>query len=269
MAERQQFGFLMTDQHSSSACPNESVWFNLANSSDAMSREESLALLAHAAECDHCGPRLRNAVRSSQPLPAPAPGRWWWAAAAMLVLTLAGGFLWFKQQKPDPLALLAKSASQQRPFPYRIPGVDFAPVTLTRGPSSAGKDLLAAQIALSRLPSRPDLERPRALLALLTSDPSAPELYRSVLALTPNNPDLITEYAISLALADQPQAAIAQLESALQLSPTHLAALFNLALLRQQIGSPAASSTWQRYLSLDPNSPWANEARRQVLVLSR
>ena len=59
------------------------------------------------------------------------------------------------------------------------------------------------------------------------------------------------------------------LNKALNLDPTLLEVRFNKALCLQQMGLPGqAREAWQDYLKYDPDSPWAEEAKRNLRTLS-
>src|SRR4029079_8760485 len=55
------------------------------------------------------------------------------------------------------------------------------------------------------------------------------------------------------------------LDQAITLAPKMLEARFNRALCFEQLGLPEeAKKAWQEYLQIDPNSKWADEARRHI-----
>ena len=61
---------------------------------------------------------------------------------------------------------------------------------------------------------------------------------------------------------------LAHLEKALQLDESLLEARFNRALLYEQMHLPERAKTdWQRYIEKDPNSGWADEARKRLAQL--
>lgn len=67
--------------------------------------------------------------------------------------------------------------------------------------------------------------------------------------------------------AELPQA-LADVDRALQLDARNAAALFNRALIVEQLGARAqARVAWQRYLDVDPNSEWSAEAREHFRAL--
>jgi CHAT domain-containing protein len=134
--------------------------------------EREAALVAHAAGCGYCGPRLRDAIddlraeitpeeqvmidglRTStgagrkelvdQLVSMSAPRRrWtpvrWGAVAAAVAVAVAGGlwWKWYSDSRPD--ALMARAYSDWRTTELRIPGASYsAPVSVTR--SAKGLD---------------------------------------------------------------------------------------------------------------------------------
>jgi tetratricopeptide (TPR) repeat protein len=70
-------------------------------------------------------------------------------------------------------------------------------------------------------------------------------------------------------LGDRP-AALSEYQTALDLHPRYADAHYNIALLYEATGQVLLSVRhWKAYLKLDPKSPWANEARRQLNRLYR
>jgi Tfp pilus assembly protein PilF len=68
----------------------------------------------------------------------------------------------------------------------------------------------------------------------------------------------------------QLQKAGAEFRTAVQMDTSFLTAVFNLALFYERTNAPAqAEAQWKRYLELDSNSDWANEARERLQGISR
>lgn len=69
--------------------------------------------------------------------------------------------------------------------------------------------------------------------------------------------------------AGRPEAARRQLEQAVARDPAYADAVYNLASAAFAAGDrDAAGRGWQRYLELDPDSPWARKARHGLAVLA-
>jgi CHAT domain-containing protein len=63
--------------------------------------------------------------------------------------------------------------------------------------------------------------------------------------------------------------ALAAADAALRIDPALPEALFNRALILEHLGlRDAARAAWQRYLAVDPNSPWGREAERHLQGLA-
>lgn len=155
-------------------CPPEEIWLEIASG---LKRDDSGQLLGHAASCDLCGPRFRQAIedtsdnttgeedriiaslRTSQPhwqrefagelevsFTKPKTGRWipgkrWMlvtSLATVLGLVCAVVFFRFSFQS-SPERLLAKAYGENRTLELRIEGANPGPMMLERG--SGGVDI--------------------------------------------------------------------------------------------------------------------------------
>jgi tetratricopeptide (TPR) repeat protein len=213
--------------------------------------------------------------------------------AAVLAILVAGGLLWrsYSRRSDIERGLLALNEAyrQQRPGEERITALGYAPAPATRGDSSdkfnyAARDraerLLqdaaheqgsaAALHALGQLylAERQYDKAIEQLKAALKSDPEDARLQSDLGAALmergnnepPGAPDgaSLTDFALSLE----------HLNRALALDASLADALFNRALLYQSMKVPRqAADDWRHYLELDPNSPWAAEARRNLKLL--
>ncbi len=113
-----------------------------------------------------------------------------------------------------------------------------------------------------------------ALVNILWGDTAGIWLHESIsylqaAARLANDPDVLADLAAShLLRAERQQTprdlleAVEQAERALQLDSTNVAAIYNLALALDRLGlDDEATSAWERYLRVDPESGWATEAR--------
>ena len=157
-------------------CPPDSVWLELA----ARIRPSPERLLRHAAQCDHCGALLRDAVedltgectpqeeaqiaglasatpkwqkdlarslitgaRGSAPAdPRPHPLRFWplYAVAAVVLIILSTWGVLYRSPTHSTQLLLADAYSEHRTLELRIPGAKQAPVRLERGAGLSNLD---------------------------------------------------------------------------------------------------------------------------------
>jgi len=84
--------------------------------------------------------------------------------------------------------------------------------------------------------------------------------------------DLSAAYLAAAAKGDgaQTSAAVRAAERAATLDPNLSAAQFNRAVALQSLGAyDAAAQAYERYLTLDPASPWSAEARMRRTLLPR
>ena len=57
---------------------------------------------------------------------------------------------------------------------------------------------------------------------------------------------------------------------ALDVDPGHLPSLYSLAVSQEKMGEESkAKGTWKKYLELDPDSEWADEARARLGALEK
>jgi CHAT domain-containing protein/tetratricopeptide (TPR) repeat protein len=220
---------------------------------------------------------------------------------AIVVVAIALGVwrVFFHQSEVDK-GLLALNAAyrEQRPIESRISRLDYAPFIETRGPGQPERvDALArdrAELTLNNaVNERRDAAAHHALgkvyLAKKQFD-DAIRQFEEALKGDPKNPQLYSDLgAASLEIgkidldkgkADPASQAagngmeelarsLETLNKALELNPNLLEALFNRALCRQYMMLPSkAEEDWREYLKRDSTSPWAEEARRKLKLVS-
>ncbi|HLW52346.1 MAG TPA: CHAT domain-containing protein [Candidatus Angelobacter sp.] len=235
------------------------------------------------------------------PLPArtlkPETGRnfAWWpravAAAGLAAIVAIAATVWFRTREPDVNHLLAQAYTEQRTEELRIADAGFAPMRVERGPAGGAQSrsllsrpaslLRAEELIAAKLAARPfdaywlhakaraDLldghyeAAMESLQRALESDPGAPQLLT----------DLATAYAQRARTTHHPEddgKAIELLGTALARTPDDAVALFNRAVICERFFLyTQAQDDWQRYLRLDPNGPWADDARRRLADLQQ
>jgi len=184
---------------------------------------------------------------------------------------------------PPPVEnLLADAYTTQRPLEFRIPGVAWGPIRVVKGAAGGSSldrppALLESEAMIARqLAKHPDDPRwlqARGLAELLDRDfDSAIADFQRCLTLQPGSPRLMIQLASAhFARAEtansQPdyQAALNFLSRALKIAPDDPVALFNRAIVYQKLNLYSQSiEDWRQYLRVDPNSKWADEARKRL-----
>ncbi len=219
-----------------------------------------------------------------------------WQLAALAMLVLATGFgVWraFFYESPvdQGLFALARAYRERRPLETRISGFAYAPFVVTRGANdnqANSLDLDEAEVLLRKAArEKPDAAglRGLGLLYLAKKDfAKAITQFEQALKLEPQNARLHSELGTALLEKSQLskqqndsqqsaleiRRALEELNQALNLDSSLLEALFNRALCRQMMALDSqAVAGWQEYLQKDSSSPWAEEARRNLLQIEK
>jgi tetratricopeptide (TPR) repeat protein len=215
--------------------------------------------------------------------------RWAGPAAAAALLAVAGA-LWIKRSPSlsSTNQLIAKAYTAQRPVELRFPGASYGPLRQERGEIDPRRskmneppELLEAetQIArgLARLPQDAGWLQAKARADLFEGQyDSAINALHQAQVIRPDDPslelDLATAYferaEANLGSADHDAdytLALKSLDEVLTNNPNDLAALFNRAIVHEQLKKVSeAIADWQRYLRIDPAGEWAQEAKRRM-----
>jgi CHAT domain-containing protein/cytochrome c-type biogenesis protein CcmH/NrfG len=191
----------------------------------------------------------------------------------------------YESQTSKGLNALKQAYREQRPFEARISGFDYAPLPNTRGgkPSIDKKyQDLAEKLLLEATIEKPDAEAHHALgrlyLAKGEFDPAIAE-FEEALKTRPASAQLHSDMGVALlekanaASANEEQGkklealgkSLEHFNKAVELDAALLEALFNRALCYDSLLMlQPAKTDWQKYLEKDPNSKWADEARRRL-----
>jgi CHAT domain-containing protein/cytochrome c-type biogenesis protein CcmH/NrfG len=214
------------------------------------------------------------------------------ATAAALLLIGLGVVVWrvFQNQPEVDRGLIALRAAygDRRSVEARIADFGYAPTSQQRGESGKVNDIqreLAARLLLHAVAEHPSAETHHALgqfyLAGHQFDKAIDQL-KEALRLDPKNAKshsdlgaaLLEEGRLHSSEAERQDAAeefaesLQHLNRALQLDNSLLEALFNRALLYQEMKLPSqAEADWRSYLDKDPGSRWAEEARKKLREL--
>ncbi|MEZ5352256.1 MAG: CHAT domain-containing tetratricopeptide repeat protein [Bryobacteraceae bacterium] len=231
--------------------------------------------------------RMAKAMAASMPSAPRVEGGRWLAYAATLILCLGGGWWGYTQWSAgQPEQLIAAAYGEQRPFEFRIPGGAHGPVRVERG---AGRSSFSRPRGLLRAVERIGAElkktpddskwlrlRARAEMLEWDADAAVSTLARA----TDNNPDdpavladLGLAHALRAEAADRSVDygyAIEYLSRALKARPDYKEALFNRAIVYERMFVyDEALKDWERYLTLDPSGPWADEAQRHKAEIEK
>ena len=216
---------------------------------------------------------LRRPLFPRVPVPA-------WAYTAAGVLLAA--FVFIMTLPPPVEELLAAAFTSQRNLEPRIPDAAYGPVRVVKGSAGVsrldrppallqGEAMIARQLAKN--PDDPRWLQARGLAELLDRDfDSAIADFQRSLTLQPGSLRLMIQLACAHfqraeAGNSQPdyRTALDLLNRALKISPDDPVALFNRSIVYQRMHlQNQAIEDWRHYLRVDPNSKWADEAKKRL-----
>ena len=206
-------------------------------------------------------------------------------ALAVLIIVGVVGFFALKNysNRSDVLVALNKAYKAERPLDARISDFEYAPTKNTRGAGDKANNIeseLAKTLALKSVSENPTPENLQALgrvyLAEKEFDKAAEQLSKAV-KLAPDNAKIHNDLGVAL-MEKAKRLEEGKLENlaksneefakAIELDKNLLDAYFNQALCIQELNLPnQAKEAWQKYLELDPNSQWSEEARKNLNTL--
>jgi CHAT domain-containing protein/TolA-binding protein len=247
------------------------------------------AVLAHLATCERCiaGAAFVTQMNAEEEPPrtnvVPMRRRnrttWIGIAAALVIIAGIAAFVMRSRAQPGISTLIAAAPASYRTIEPRITGFPWAELQRLRAeaPAQDPESLRlggAAGEVLTRAErdSSDEAVHAAGVAKLLLQQPTeAIEQLRasaekSNAASTWN--DLAAAYYTSAVRdgrsADLPRA-LAAADRAIALDPSLHEARFNRALILERMGlRDAAAAAWREYLTRDPSSPWAAEARRRA-----
>lgn len=234
------------------------------------------------------GPGRIADVRPSRPWYHVFQNPQWRTAAAVLLIFVAGAGVWrlyfYRNDVDKGLLALNEAYKAARPVEARVTGLGYAPFSVTRGPNDVNSRELdrSAALLLNAASEKPNPESLHALgrLYLLNREfDKAIQQFEEAIKTTPNNAQLQSDLGAALLekgklerATDQSgrsettlASSLVHLNRALELNDSLLDARFNRALLYEEMRlTPQALQDWQKYLTFDSNSRWADEARKKL-----
>lgn len=257
-----------------------------------LKRREIEPLLDHIEECPECRSEMNLvslSFRQEQPQTTSGARLLWFGAAAaavaaMIVLTIVRP--WSPRGSHSSIAALAALAPHAARLvePRLSGGFTYAPFSgpMRANDPAAEADRLKlggqAGIAIEQASrnSSPEAQHAAGVAYLLVDKPGqAIERLRAAAGQKPDDAAVWSDLAAAQ-YADAvhvpapsllPQA-LASVDHALRIDPNNAEALFNRALILERLGLiKQARSAWERYLTTDPSSAWAVEARSRLRAL--
>jgi CHAT domain-containing protein len=207
--------------------------------------------------------------------------------AACLLMVVGGIYIWRVYSRNAEvnvgLAELEAAYRNERPFPSRISGFDYAPFIATRGPGESDnidqESLRLAEFRLLEAKKRNGTPTTRyalgkVYLAKGEFDRAIKEFDAAIKG-DPNNAQLYSDLGASWLEKgrrdvdgkergkglEELARSFDSLSKAIELNGNLLEARFNRALCYQLQLLPQAEAEWREYLKRDPNSRWSEEAR--------
>lgn len=204
------------------------------------------------------------------------------AAAAAIGAAAVGTVLLVRGREASDIAALARAAGTRRTTAARLTGpFEYAQVQdVTRGREDVPVKLRRTALeALEKSEAKPDAETLHAAgVAHLLVDEwdAAVDTLENAVKLGPQDAHILTDLAAAYhtrairrdRAADLPPA-YENAKHATELDPRLAPAQYNVALILESLGRrDEAREAWQRYLTLDPKSGWADEARAREKSLA-
>jgi len=263
--------------------PPEVLGAYIEGNVDTSARKDIQSHLASCPEClfviketvDHLAEDEETAENEED---ARRPSRQWSIAAAA-ALAAVSVLIWYVEATRDPLTRLRHlaAAAPSRPTEGYVDSLPYRAYSVSR--SDSGTDDVALRLEARRLAqiagtdARSAHARAVALLMLNQASEAASLLERAA-RLDPGRPNYWSDLAAAhLAVAQaagdrETLEAIRAADQALALNARFAAAHFNRALALERLGRDGdAIAAYDRFLVLDPSSPWSAEARARRAAL--
>ncbi|HJQ39567.1 MAG TPA: tetratricopeptide repeat protein [Thermoanaerobaculia bacterium] len=213
-------------------------------------------------------------------------GSWWkWtgaavAASAILVFVVPPAWNSYEFRRERSALISAQNSAKKRPVEGRLTGFDYQRFEALRGSGDDASDdlskytvpLAAANLNARKARTARQWQAQSAAHLLVGERPEAIEAIEKAVTLSPNDPSILNDRIV--AYLEQYRfetvtapAALEAAQRAWQVAQTPEIA-FNRALALEANGRRnEAIAAWQEYLKLDPNSPWAADAKQHIQTL--
>lgn len=210
------------------------------------------------------------------------------AAALVLMIALIGFVGWIvlkKQPLNDEFVQLNKIYQKERPVEARISNFDYAPLVVRRGSEQNNQnELMRRKIESDLLAAAENSPGEKNYnisgVFYLTEKQFDRAIAQFEKGLQINNSDAELQSNLGASYLEKAkfqsgleksvslEKALANLNSAIKIQNSQAAAIFNKALVLQEMNRPTeAIDVWNQYLQIDPNSEWSDEARRNLAKL--
>jgi hypothetical protein len=260
-----------------------------------LAEREREIIAGHLASCESCYVTFTEAARIQVTAAGQVPGDSWWtrprmmsaaaalAAAAVFAMAVGLGVMPWQRTEPQLDVLVAAVGHTRLVEPRLTGGFNYGPLITTRSgqpvPLTASPRVRIAAAQIDRdtaTESNPVALQLQGAAALMIGniDAAVVALERAV-SLRPDDArvysDLAAAYLVRhrwLGDASDLSAAHVAATRAVELDATLTEAHFNRALALEHLGEVAeARAAWQRYLEIDHDSGWAEEARGRLQSL--
>ncbi|MGA8810351.1 MAG: zf-HC2 domain-containing protein [Thermoanaerobaculia bacterium] len=237
---------------------------------------ERIAIVDHIADCDDCRILVVDAAEFVEAPKVERHSTWWMGIAAALILVAAIGTLTYRQLR-DLEGDVKKDYAKvlNRPLEGRLSGYPYVPRVVNRGVEEDKE--IQLQIMQGEAAKLMELHgndaktlHAKGIGFLLGDDDKRQSVapLQAAAERDPTNARYQSDLAAALIAAARDnrqmlESALAACDRALRIDPHSPEALFNRAVALDALQRPEAQQAYERYLTVDSTSAWADEVRKQ------